>query len=83
MRITVLLNINSKDKLKSYSLGMRQKVGITTRELDKQRIKIFTNLVNSLSNKGKAIIIASHDYIGDIQYTHFYTLIDGYLIKEK
>lgn len=93
-----LLDINSKDKLKSYSLGMRQKVGIIqaimedqnllifdepTRGLDKQSIKTFTNLVNLLSNKGKAIIIASHDYISDIQYTHFYTLIDGYLIKEK
>lgn len=67
---------NVKDtKVKDFSLGMRQKLGIIqavmedqellildepTNGLDKQTIEKFIQLVQALKEKGKTILIASH-----------------------
>lgn len=92
------LDINYKGKLKSYSLGMRQKLGIIqaimenqnlilfdepVRGLDQEGIKIFVELVNNLSLEGKSIIISSHEYIENINFTKFYELKDGILYEKN
>lgn len=92
------LDINSKTKLKEYSVGMRQKVGIIqalmedqnflifdepTRGLDSSSINIFVSLINKLRKENKAIIIASHDFIKEINFTSIYILKNGKLYKEK
>lgn len=102
-KIIELCNIYSldyfdKSKLKSYSVGMRQKVGIIqavmenqnlilfdepTRGLDDDSIKIFENMVNDLVNDGKTIIIASHDLLPNISYSHKYLLDKGKLFLDE
>ena len=92
------LDIHNKSKMKTYSLGMRQKVAIIqavmenqnliifdepVRGLDKKSIQTFIDLINALCQQGKAIIIASHDEIHNINYTHIYTLKDGKLYAES
>lgn len=91
------LDVNSKTKLKNYSVGMRQKVGIIqaimehqnvvlfdepTRGLDDKSIESFINKVNLLKEQGNTIIIASHDRLPLIQFTKSYLLEDGKLILE-
>lgn len=91
------LNFNSNTKLKNYSVGMRQKVGIIqaimehqnvilfdepTRGLDDKSIDSFIHKVNELKNQGNTIIIASHDYLPSIQFTKRYLLEEGKLILE-
>lgn len=90
------LELKSESKMKSYSLGMRQKVGIIqaimeeqtllifdepTRGLDQKSVEVFASLVNTLSQQGKSVIIASHDYIENINYTHIYILENGKLYE--
>lgn len=90
------LNFNNKNAIKSYSVGMRQKVGIMqaimenqnlilfdepSRGLDKKSVVRFIELVKQLHNEGKTVIIASHDVLEDIPFTSFYELDDGQIIK--
>lgn len=88
------LDYDSKTAMKAYSVGMRQKVGIIqaimedqnlilfdepTRGLDEESIKVFINLVNQLVEDGKAVVIASHDYLKDIKFTKTMELVNGVL----
>lgn len=92
------LDYNSRIRLKNYSLGMRQKVGIIqafmedqnlilldepTRGLDQESISIFIDLINEYHQAGKTIIIAAHDYLEEIQYNKIYTLKNGQLIHDE
>ncbi|MEG2572522.1 MAG: ABC transporter ATP-binding protein [Erysipelotrichaceae bacterium] len=91
------LDFNSKAPIKSYSVGMRQKVGIIqavmenqnlilfdepTRGLDDESIEVFEKMVNSLIVEGKSVIIASHDLLKNIKYATKYLLNDGKLSLE-
>ncbi|MDE8233399.1 ATP-binding cassette domain-containing protein, partial [Erysipelothrix rhusiopathiae] len=88
------LEIDSKIKMKNYSVGMRQKVGIIqaimedqdlilldepTRGLDDESILTFTNIISNM--KAKTIIICSHDEIEDINFDKKYELVNGKLEK--
>lgn len=92
------LDYKSKAKLKTYSLGMRQKVGIIqavmedqdfilldepTRGLDHESIIAFISLINQLHQEGKTIIIAAHDYLEQIQYNKIYHLQNGQFIQDE
>ncbi|MEG1253047.1 MAG: ABC transporter ATP-binding protein [Erysipelotrichaceae bacterium] len=91
------LDFNNKAPIKSYSVGMRQKVGIIqavmenqnlilfdepTRGLDDESIEVFEKMVNSLIAEGKSVIIASHDLLENIKYATKYLLNDGKLSLE-
>lgn len=83
------LDFHSRMKLKNFSVGMRQKAGIIqaimekqelilldepTRGLDQESIHIFCQIINQLHQQGHTIMIAAHDYLPDIHYTHIYHL---------
>lgn len=71
------LDLYNQDKMKNYSIGMRQKVGIIqsvmenqdiilldepTRGLDKAGVEEFYKLINEYNKeKNKIIVIASHE----------------------
>lgn len=91
------LDIDDNTKLKAYSVGMRQKVGIIqaimenqnlvlfdepTRGLDKESIEIFKNIVHQLILDHKSVIIASHDEFSDMAFTRRIQLKNGNLIEE-
>lgn len=91
------LDFDDKASIKTYSVGMRQKVGIIqavmenqnlilfdepTRGLDDDSIEVFEKMTNSLLSQGKSIIIASHDLLDNINYTTKYLLYDGKLSIE-
>lgn len=88
------LDFNDKRLIKYYSLGMKQKVGIIqaimenqnvilldepTRGLDEYSLQVFIQTIMNLKNKGCSIIIASHEYIEGINFSHHYVLKDGSL----
>lgn len=88
------LDIHSKTKLKNYSVGMRQKVGIIqaimedqnlilldepTRGLDKKSIEIFEDIVIELVRANKTVIIASHEEYNKLQFDVQYELDCGIL----
>lgn len=92
------LDFDSKAKMKNYSLGMRQKVGIIqavmedqnlilldepTRGLDEESIEAFYQLINDLIAKNKSIIIASHDKYERLNFTKSYQLKEGRLIYDE
>lgn len=83
------LDFHSRMKLKNFSVGMRQKAGIIqaimekqdlilldepTRGLDQASIQTFCQIINQLHLQGHTIIIAAHDYLPNIHYTHIYHL---------
>lgn len=91
------LNYDSSSSLKNYSVGMRQKAGIIqavmenqnliffdepTRGLDEESIIVFEDMVNALVKKGKSVVIASHDRLAHVRYTHTYLLEEGRLKNE-
>lgn len=91
------LDFNNRSALKSYSVGMRQKVGIIqavmenqnvilfdepTRGLDSDSIIVFEKMVHMLIKEGKSVIIASHDILPNIRYSKAYLLENGKLIIE-
>ena len=91
------LDYNSHSSLKSYSVGMRQKVGIIqavmenqnlilfdepTRGLDEDSIIVFETMVNALIKEGKSVIIASHDLLPNISYSRKFLLENGKLLAE-
>lgn len=70
------LNPNDKRKYKQYSLGMKQKLGIAqtlmenpdlilldepTNALDEESVKNILDILRKEKDKGKVILIASHD----------------------
>lgn len=86
------LDLYNKDKMKDYSVGMRQKTGIIqaimegqnlilldepTRGLDRKSIQTFASIINDLVSSNKSVIICAHDYISDLKYTEQYLLEDG------
>lgn len=92
------LDYDSKAKMKNYSLGMRQKVGIIqavmenqnlilldepTRGLDEESIEAFYKLINDLISEGKSVIIASHDKYEELNFTKSYQLKKGRLIYDE
>lgn len=91
------LDFFNKNSLKSYSVGMRQKVGIIqsimenqnliffdepTRGLDTDSISNFIRLVNNLVKEEKAVVIASHDYLSEINFTKQYEMKNGVLFEQ-
>lgn len=89
------LDYNDKTILRSYSLGMRQKVGIIQalmdsfdllyfdepiRGLDEMGIKAFSEIINKES-KQHITMIASHDALEQIQFTSIYQMEKGRLIN--
>lgn len=90
------LDINDTTKIKDYSVGMRQKVGIIqaimenqncifldepTRGLDEKSICVFIEIINKLVDEGKTVVIASHDRIDGLNYSLSYELKNGKLTK--
>lgn len=87
------LDLNSKTPMKGYSVGMRQKTAIIqaimedqdfimldepSRGLDDKSVDYFVELMNSLHEKGKTIIIAAHDFL-PINYNRKLELKEGQL----
>ena len=54
-----------------------------TRGLDEESIFVFENMVNTLVEDGKSIVIASHDRLPHIHYTHTYLFEEGKLKSEN
>lgn len=88
------LDFNSRQHLRHYSIGMRQKVGIIqaimenqnvilldepTRGLDDESITKFINIINNLISENKCVLIASHDKIEGLNYHHKYKMNNGQL----
>ncbi|MBY4603122.1 MULTISPECIES: ATP-binding cassette domain-containing protein [Bacillus] len=92
------LDPNDKRKYKKYSLGMKQRLGIAqaimenpellildepTNALDEEAVKTVHQLLSSLKNEGKTILVASHDRetlqkISDV----IYDIESGKIVKE-
>ncbi len=92
------LDLYSKEKLKNYSVGMRQKVAIIqavmedqalilldepTRGIDQEGIISFYELLKLLKEENKTIIIASHDLEKELPFDLFLKLENQKLICEK
>lgn len=92
------LDFHNKAKMKNYSLGMRQKVGIIqavmedqnlilldepTRGLDEESIQAFFSLIHHLVAQKKSVIIASHDRYEDLPFTKSYSLKKGELMLDE
>ena len=92
------MDLYNKEKLKNYSVGMRQKVAIIqaimenqdiilldepTRGLDQDATKQFFNIMKGYAKKkDKVIIIASHDLMDKLNYNK-QLIIRNYKIYEK
>jgi len=92
------LDLYDKRKIKSYSVGMRQKVAIIqaimedqnlilldepTRGLDVDAIEVFFELVKKLNKEEKTIIIASHDLYDRLDYDYHLFIKDKKIVKKK
>ena len=92
------LDLHNRAKMKTYSLGMRQKAGIIqaimedqnfilldepTRGLDKEAIQTFCDIITHLHNEGKTIVIAAHDYLKQLPFDHIYHLEHGALSLDE
>lgn len=93
------LDLYSKEKMKNYSVGMRQKVAIIqavmenqdiilldepTRGLDQEGINQFYELINNYhKKKNKVIIIASHDLMNKLPYTKKLIIKDFKIYDKK
>lgn len=82
----------------NYSVGMRQKLGITqavmegqniilldepTRGIDKEGVQQFVNLLEQLRRENKTVIVASHDEIPGLVYDRRLRMKDGILLDEE
>lgn len=91
------LNPSDNSPVSTYSIGMRQKLGIIqaimeeqnlilldepTRGLDAESIDEFIVLLDQLKSQGKSIIIASHDILPGLVYDRSYKLNEGILLNE-
>lgn len=93
------LDLYSKEKIKHYSVGMRQKTSIIqaimenqdiilldepTRGLDQEAVSLFFDIVKKYAkNKDKVIIIASHDLMDKLDYTRKLVIEDHKIYEEK
>ena len=88
------LDYDNKKRMRGYSLGMRQKVGIIqaimenqnlilldepTRGLDQKALETFKTLIHELVGEKKTIIIASHDNLSDLSFDRILRLDKGKL----
>ncbi|OQO71414.1 hypothetical protein BH747_00860 [Enterococcus villorum] len=88
------MDLNSKMKMKNYSVGMRQKAGIIqaimenqqlilldepTRGLDRESADTFNELIGQLVTEGKSILLISHEEYPTLNFTQQYELVDGRL----
>lgn len=92
------LDLYSKEKMKDYSVGMRQKASIIqaimenqdiilfdepTRGLDQEAVTQFFDIVKDYTKKkDKIIIIASHDLMDKLDYNR-QLIIEDYKIHDK
>lgn len=82
----------------NYSVGMRQKLGITqavmedqniilldepTRGIDKEGVDQFVKLMKDLRSENKTVIVASHDEIPGLVYDRRLRMKDGILLNEE
>ena len=82
----------------NYSVGMRQKLGITqavmedqniilldepTRGIDKEGVQQFVNLLEQLRRENKTVIVASHDEIPGLVYDRRLRMKDWVLLPEE
>ena len=82
----------------NYSVGMRQKLGITqavmedqniilldepTRGIDKEGVDQFVKLMKDLRSENKTVIVASHDEIPGLVYDRRLRMKDGVLLLEE
>lgn len=92
------LDFESNKKIKDFSIGMRQKVGIIqaimenqnlilldepSRGMDEESVILFSRLVKDLKNDNKTIIIASHETLEQISFDEIYLMERGKLEKEN
>lgn len=90
------LNYTDKTKVKGYSLGMKQKLGIAQAFMEDQEILLLDepfnaldfhtyaeikSIIRDLKNAGKTILLISHNYT-DIEELcdRVYAIVDGHLI---
>lgn len=93
------LDLYSSDKMKDYSVGMRQKTAIIqaimedqdiilldepTRGLDQAAVeKVFEIIKKYAKQKNKLIIIASHDLMNKLNYNRLLSIKDYKIYNEK
>jgi len=93
------LDPNNKDKVKHYSLGMKQRLSLAVALLNDNKILIFdepTNalddsgqdflvaMINDLKLKGKTILISSHDkYFLNQVSDHIFKFNEGTIVGEQ
>lgn len=92
------LDPDSPQSVGNYSVGMRQKLGITqvvmedqniilldepTRGIDKEGVDQFVNLMKNLRSENKTVIVASHDEIPGLVYDRRLRMKDGILLNEE
>lgn len=92
------LDYDSNKKLKDFSIGMRQKLGVIqaimenqnlilldepSRGMDDESVSIFSQLMNQLKTEEKTILIASHETLAEINFDSVYLMESGKLDKEK
>ncbi|MBT8940816.1 ABC transporter ATP-binding protein [Lactobacillus delbrueckii subsp. bulgaricus] len=92
------LDPDNPQSVGNYSVGMRQKLGITqavmeeqniilldepTRGIDKEGGDQFVNLMKDLRSENKTVIVASHDEIPGLVYDRRLRMKDGILLAEE
>lgn len=92
------LDPDNPQSVGNYSVGMRQKLGITqavmeeqniilldepTRGIDKEGVDQFVNLMKDLRSKNETVIVASHDEIPGLVYDRRLRMKDGILLAEE
>ena len=93
------LDLYSKEKIKNYSVGMRQKTSIIqaimenqdiilldepTRGLDQEAVKLFFEIIKKYSDKNdKVIMIASHDLMDKLDYSRKLIIKDHKIYEDK
>jgi ABC-2 type transport system ATP-binding protein len=90
------IDLYSKEKMRTYSVGMRQKVGIIqsimehqnlilldepTRGLDSETAQSFDSLISDLTANGKSIILISHESYPNLVFTQSFELKEGRLMS--
>ena len=90
------LDFHSKQQLKKYSVGMRQKVGIIqaimedqnvilldepTRGLDQDSLGMLYHLITDLVKEGKTVLIASHDNLAQLPFSRCLELKNGKMVE--
>ena len=92
------LDPDNPQSVGNYSVGMRQKLGITqavmedqniilldepTRGIDKEGVDQLVNLTKDLRSENKTVIVASHDKIPGLVYDRRLRMKDGILLAEE